>query len=245
MRKLILLLALLLCPLSVNAAYWYEFAENSYIDLDSLQKNNNYSYAWIKLLNKGTFEPINNKKVWYGLNTIYVDLKNKKTAIKDMYFYDTDNKMLENYTVDSLIWEIIVPDSMAESLYEIVNKYPCLETPKDTPYWVNITEDTQIDINSLLLTNSNCINVWLNMDAKYLTDVKRKTKYVKSFLSVNLEERKAAVIEIKEYDKNNMILRHQKFSNLNYQAIGEDGVLNIAIDYILKLAESLEKGKTN
>lgn len=241
MKKLILLLALLLCPLSVNATYWYEFAEKSYIDLDSIKKSNNIGFAWVKLLNNGDFEPVNNKKIWYSMNTVYADFKNKKTAIKDIYLYDLEHKIVDDTSFETLNWDIIVPDSKAEKLYDILYKYPRLEKLTNEQRWVELYPGIELDVYSLLMTNSECCNMWVKMDAKNITDLKRKTKYVKVFMSVNLVKRQAAFLEIKEYDKNDMLLNHKKYTNLTYQNIGEDGIVYYIIDYIYKLSNLLEQ----
>lgn len=244
MKKIILLLALLLCPLSANAAYWYEYAEKSYIDLDSLKKTNQYAFAWVKILNKGTFEPINNKKVWYVLNTIYVDFKNNKTAIKDVYFYDLDNKMLENYTLDELKWEIIVPDSMADSLYNVVDKYPRFETYAEKELWVDISDEIQLDILSLLMTNSECCNMWLKVYKKKPKTPNAKTKFVKTFLSVNLVENKFAVLDVIEYNKNGKIVKATKYDNLNY-IVDDENYMKPVVDYIKNLEKRLRQSNDN
>lgn len=241
MKKFLLLLALLLMSMPAYATYWYEFAEKSYIDLDSVKKHNNIGFAWVKLLNNGDIEPINNKKVWYSMNTVYADLKNKKTAIKDIYFYDLENKKVDDISFETLDWSIIVPDSKGEKVYDILYKYPRLEKLTNEQNWVELYPGLELDIYSLLMTNSECCNMWIKMDAKNLTDVKRKTKYVKTFMSVNLVKRQAAFLELKEYDKYNRILNHKKYSNLNYQNVGEDGIVYYIIDYIYKLSNMLDK----
>lgn len=241
MKKFLLLLALWLMSMPAYATYWYEFSEKAYIDLDSIKKSNNIGFAWVKLLNNGNIEPINNKKVWYAMNTIYVDLKRQKTAIKDIYFYDLNNKKIEDHTFETLDWGIIIPDSMGESLYNIIEKYPRLEKLTNEQHWVELSPGLELDIYSLLMTNSECCNMWIKMDAKNITDVKRKTKYVKTFMSVNLVKRQAALLEVKEYDKNDRILSHKKDNSLSYSNIGEDGIVNYIIDYIYKLSNMLDK----
>ena len=245
MKKLFLLLVLLLFALPSYATYWYEFFHKSYVDLDTIQKTNNIGLVWVKSLNDNDIEPINNKKIWYTLSRIYIDLKNKKIGLKDAYFYDLNNNLVENYELEEFKWDIVIPSSMGEALYNIVYKYPRLKNFTDKQHWVKVTEDTYLDINSLLLTNSECCNMWLKMDAKNFTDVKRKTKYVKTFVSVNLIKHQAAILELKEYDVNNKLLKHQKFYNLNYKNIGEDGVLYSVVKFIDKLTDELNKQNNN
>lgn len=245
MRKLILLLALLLCPLSANAAYWYEFAEKSYIDLDSLKKVNGYGYAWVKLLNDGSMPNVNDKKIWFCQNTIYVDLKNKKTAYKDVFIYDLKGNKIESYTFDNLEWNIIIPDSVAENLYNLIDKYPQIKTFTNENSWVEIAENIQIDINSLMLTNSECTNMRLIMPANNIGNLKKKTKFVEAFMSVNLEKREVALVELKEYDKNKKYLNSKKYSDLNYVHIPETNAINTAINVILKMAKKLEQEGNN
>jgi hypothetical protein len=60
-------------------------------------------------------------------------------------------------------------------------------------------------------------------------------------MSVNLVKRQVALLEVKEYDKNDRILSHKKDNSLSYSNIGEDGIVNYIIDYIYKLSNMLDK----
>lgn len=241
MKKFLLLLALLLMSMPAYATYWYEYSHKSYIDLDSLKKNNNIAFVWVKILNDGNYEPINNKKVWFTQNSMYIDLKNKQTALKDVYYYDLNNKVIDSYTFDKTQWNTIVPDSMGEDLYNIINKYPRIKTFTNEQEWYAITDDIYIDINSLMLTNSHCSNMRLRMPAENIANLKNKTKYVEAFMSVNLDKRQAALVELKQFDKNKKFLKQTKYPYLNYVQIGEPNAINTAIDFIFKLSEMLDK----
>lgn len=243
MKKFIIaLFTLLLFQNCCLAVHWYEFANKSYIDLDTIEKNENgICKAWVKLLNDGNIEPIDNKKVWFTLNTIYIDLKNKKHAIKDIYFYDLNNKNISDVSANTLQWDVNIPGSLSEYLYDIVLKYPRFERVKNEEYWVNLSPGAQIDINSILMTNSECCNVSIRTNAKNLKDVKRKTVYVKYISSINLVKKRVALIDVVEFDKNNKVINEIKYNNLYYQPIGEDSLANDAIKFIYELVDKLEK----
>ena len=241
MKKLLLLLALLFLSMPAYATCWYEYSPKAYIDLDSLQKRGNIAIVWVKLLNDGNIKPIDNKKIWFTQNSMYIDLKNKKTAIKDAYFYDLNRNQVQGYTLEQLQWDVIVPDSMGDLLYEVVEKYPRINTFTSEHEWYKIEENIQIDINSLMMTNSECCNMWLRMPAENIANLKSKTKYVEAFLSVNLAKRQATVIELKQYNKNKQLLKQTKFQYLNYVEVAETNAINKAIDFIFKLSEMLDK----
>lgn len=240
MKKVLVLLAMFGFALQANATYWYEFAHKSYVDLDSLKKSQNMVFVWAKLLNDGNISPIENKKVWYTLNTMYIDLKNKKIAVKDLYYYDLNNERIEKISSEKLDWNIVIPDSLAESLYEVVEKYPRFEKAIDEELWVDIDEQTKLDVYSLLMTNSECCNMWLKVYKKKLKTPNTKSGFVKAFLSVNLVENTMAVIETIEYNKKGEIVKINKFNDLIYEK-DNDGSIKPIVDYIINLDKLLEQ----
>lgn len=242
MKKLFVLLALLFMSMPAYATYWYEFAHKSYIDLDSLQKNSNIALVWVKILNQGNFEPIDNKKVWFSQSSMYVDLKNKRTALKDVYYYDLKNNVIENHRADKLQWNTIVPDSMGEYLYKVVKKYPRFDKVTEEELWVDIDEYTKLDVFSLLMTNSRCCNMWVKVYKTKPKTPNAKTKYMKAFLSVNLVEQKCAMIEMIEYNKKGKVVKINKFDELNYIKDTDDSLKPI-IDYINNLEKALQQQK--
>ena len=132
-----------------NATYWYEFSEKTYIDLDSLQKTGDTAFAWVKTMNDGNIKPINNKKISYSLSTLYIDLISKKMALKDAYFYDSNNNQVDESSREKLYWDVIIPGSIGDSLYEVVKKYPRFDKVTDEELWVDIDELTKLDVFSL------------------------------------------------------------------------------------------------
>lgn len=245
MKKFIIaLFTLLLFQNCCLAAYWKEFAYKSYIDLDTIEKKENgICKVWVKLLNDGDFKPINDKKIWYSLNTVYIDLKNKKYAIKDVFFYDLNNNNVSNISADTLKWDINIPDSLSEHLYNEVLDYPYVNNIKTEENWVKVNPDLEIDINSILLTNNECTNLKIkyNVQNEKLSDISRRTRYTKASLSVNLVKKQAAIISVAEYDKNNKLIRVKKNNGLNYRNVNEDTPVNDAINFIYALVDKLEK----
>ena len=240
MKKFLLLLALLFMSMPAYATYWYEYSHKSYVDLDSLKKDKNTAFVWVKLLNDGNISPVDNKKVWFTQNSMYIDLKNKRTAIKDVYYYDLNNNQIKSYNLDTLEWDIIVPDTMAELLYETVKKYPRYEKATDEELWVNVDEQTKLDVYSLLMTNSSCCNMWVITYPKNPKKPNAKARYVKGFLSVDLIEHKFAILEAIEYNKNGKVVKVHKSDELNYIKDPDDSLKPI-IDYIYKLSNMLDK----
>ena len=242
MKKFLLLLALLLMSMPAYATYWYEYSHKSYVDLDSLKKDKNTAFVWVKLLNDGNISPVDNKKVWFTQNSMYIDLKNKRTAIKDVYYYDLNNNQIKSYNLDKLQWDIIVPDTMAELLYETVKKYPRYEKVTDEELWVDIDEQTKLDVFSLLMTNSQCCNMWVITYPKKPKNPNAKSRYVKGFLSVDLVEQKFAILEAIEYNKKGKVVKMHKSEELNYIK-DTDNSLKPIIDYINNLEKALQQQK--
>lgn len=240
MKKFLLLLALWLMSMPAYATYWYEYSHKAYVDLDSLKKDKNTAFVWVKLLNDGNISPVNNKKVWFTQNSMYIDLKNKRTAIKDVYYYDLNNNQINSYNLDKLQWDIIVPDTMAELLYETVKKYPRYEKVTEKELWVDIDEQTKLDAFSLLMTNSQCCNMWVITYPKKPKNPNAKARYVKGFLSVDLVEQKFAILEAIEYNKKGKVVKVHKSEELNYIKDTDDSLKPI-IDYIYKLSNLLDK----
>ena len=242
MKKFLLLLALWLISMPAYATYWYEYSHKAYVDLDSLIKDKNTAFVWVKLLNDGNINPVDNKKVWFTQNSVYIDLKNKKTAIKDVYYYDLNNNEIKSYNLDKLQWDIIVPDTMAELLYETVKKYPRYEKVTEEELWVDIDDQTKLDVFSLLMTNSKCCNMWVISYPKKPKKANAKTRYIKGFLSVNLIEQKCAILEAIEYNKKGKVVKVHKFEELNYIK-DTDNSLKPIIDYINNLEKALQQQK--
>lgn len=124
MKKFLLLVVLLFVSIPAFASNWYEYSKNSYIDLHSIKKNGHITYFWQKHINNGKMPDVNNKKVAFAMDVTYFDLKNKKNALKEVYFYGLDNKLIQHISVDNLQWEFIVPDSKFDKLFNAVSEYP-------------------------------------------------------------------------------------------------------------------------
>jgi hypothetical protein len=244
MKKVLVLLAMFGFALQANATYWYEFAHKSYVDLDSLKKSKDMAFIWVKLLNEGDVAPIENQKIWYTLNTMYVDLKNKKTALKEIYYYDLSHNKVDSYNVEQLQWDTIVPESRADFLYNVVEKYPRFEKITEEELWVDVDEQTQLDVFSLLMTNSNCCNMWVKVYKKKPKKPQAKCKYFKALLSVDLVENKFAVIESIEYNKKGKVVKINKYKDLTYTP-DDDNSIKPLVDYINNLTKLLKERETN
>ena len=124
MKKFLLLLVLLFVSIPVFASNWCEYSKNSYIDLSSIKKVGNITYFWQKHINNGKMRDINGKKVAFAMDVTYFDMKNKKVAVKEIYFYGLDNKLIQHHSIDNMQWDFIVPDSKFDNLYNVVDNYP-------------------------------------------------------------------------------------------------------------------------
>ena len=124
MKKFLLLLVFLFVSIPVFASNWCEYSKNSYIDLSSIKKNGHITYFWQKHINNGKMRDINGKKVAFAMDVTYFDMKNKKVAVKEIYFYGLDNKLIQHHSIDNMQWDFIVPDSKFDNLYNVVDNYP-------------------------------------------------------------------------------------------------------------------------
>ena len=239
MKKLFLSLFVLLVLSNITpcfATYWYEFAEKSYIDLDSISKKNNLGFAWVKILNNGDIEPIGGEKIWYSLNTIYVDLKYKKISLKDVYYYGLKNNLLYNKKAEKPIWDIVVPASLADYLVETVKNYPKLKKFTDEEFWARLDETTYIDVFSLLMTNNECCNVRV----KTFTNKKQNSKYIISLLSINLVKQEVAIVEAELYNKKGKKIKHIGDGNLHYSSYKNEASFIAIEEFIKELSKELE-----
>ena len=235
MKKILLLLMLLFFCIPTHASYWYQYDENSYIDLDSVKKVDNIGCAWVKTLNDGSIPPIDNKKIGYVMDFSYFDFTSKKWGVKEIYFYGLDGKKISKYSFDNLKWDSIIPDTMTENLYNVIYKYPRLEKVSNEDYWVKVTDDVELNISSLLFTNSECSNMEIKMYSK--------KRVHKTFMSVNMFKREVALLEVTEYNKKGKIIRHVSVNELKYLPLEEDSVLNTVFDYLYNLASFMEQSK--
>jgi hypothetical protein len=242
MKKILFTLLVLFFSMPAYATCWYEFCEKCYVDLDSLTKTNGVVSVWTKKLNTGNVEPVKNKKIWFTTQKMYINLKTKKLAIKEVYWYDLNGENVDYFQDEKLYWDTIAPDTVAYFLYDVVYKYPRLKKFTEKELWVNIDDKTKLDVLSLLMTNSNCCNASIIAYAKKPKRPNDKVRYVKAFLSLDLVEQKCAIIEAIEYNKKGKIVKVKKYDNLNYIRDEENSFKPI-IDYILNLSKELENKK--
>lgn len=92
-----------------------------YIDKDSFEtyyKNGNkYVSVWIKMLNKGQFEPINNKRIWYTISKAHVDCSNKKIGFTSTAYYGLDRYVLYSDDTQYPDFYDIPPESLGEVVW--------------------------------------------------------------------------------------------------------------------------------
>ena len=103
MKKILLLLIFIMitflpsfCAQQEDETQWMKVAENSYIDLDGVMGTEDiYGFSFLlKAYNKGQYEPVNGKKVWYTLSQYTIDCANKKYKIGVIDSYGFKNNFV-------------------------------------------------------------------------------------------------------------------------------------------------------
>lgn len=117
MKKYIIIIILVLITLPCFAVNWVECGYKTYIDLSSWRRNGNYVSAWIKLLNNGNWDLIDNKKVWYKIEYIETDCNASRISVNSKISYDMQGNLINSlhYKVSDFI--PVVPDSIGEEIY--------------------------------------------------------------------------------------------------------------------------------
>ena len=75
---------------------WMKVAENSYVDLDGIMGTDDmYGFSFLlKAYNKGQYEPVNGKKVWYTLSQYTIDCAKQKYKIGVIDSYGFKNNFV-------------------------------------------------------------------------------------------------------------------------------------------------------
>ena len=75
---------------------WQKVAENSYVNLDGIVGTEDiYGFSFlIKAYNKGQYEPVNGKKIWYTLSQYTVDCAKQKYKIGVIDSYGHKNNFV-------------------------------------------------------------------------------------------------------------------------------------------------------
>jgi len=91
MKKIALLLIILLISFmpaisaqeDTDDTEWQKVAENSYVNLEGITGTEDiYGFSFlIKAYNKGQYEPVNGKKIWYTLSQYTIDCAKQKYKI--------------------------------------------------------------------------------------------------------------------------------------------------------------------
>ncbi len=119
MRKVLILICLLISATNiVNAANWVEITYKAYIDLNSYKREGRYTSAWFKSLNRGDWELIKGKKVWYNISLFKADCTSKTIQILSTADYDLNGKLIDSIDSDigSRFFQV-APDTVGEIRY--------------------------------------------------------------------------------------------------------------------------------
>lgn len=120
MKKTTKIVLTIITLLSCNfclAANWVEYGYKTYIDLSSWSRNGNYVSAWVKRLNTGDWELVNNKKVWYSIEYIEAACSTRKLSINSAVKYDLKGNVISSDDFGSTYFHKVIPDSIGEDLY--------------------------------------------------------------------------------------------------------------------------------
>ncbi len=107
--------------LPAYAADWKEIQPKTYIDASSVTWKKDTVSFWMKSLNPGTWSPVNNKKVWYVKDYIFIDCKEKKLAYQSSIYYDMKGQLINSFDVEyeSLLeWQRVVPETNGDVWYQ-------------------------------------------------------------------------------------------------------------------------------
>ena len=111
--------------LPVYAADWKEIQPKNYIDASSVAWKKDTVSFWKKSLNPGTWSLVNNKKVWYVKDYIYIDCKEKKLAYQSSIYYYMKDQLINSFDVEYenlLEWQRVVPDTNGDVWYHLFCK---------------------------------------------------------------------------------------------------------------------------
>jgi hypothetical protein len=128
MKKFFLIIVYFIISITcVLASEWKEISNKSYIDVSSIQQDSfGYRYAWLKLLNDGTFKPIKNKKIHYIMAYHAFDCSLKKVDQISVTSYGLSGEVLESWEMPnyspkySMTWLNVVPDTNGEIWFYLV-----------------------------------------------------------------------------------------------------------------------------
>ena len=118
MKKLILILLMFLFFSSIcQASRWVEIGYKQYVDYDSVNLDGFIVSAWFKDLNPGNFELYRGNKIYYMLQRVAIDCKNRKIGLRSVAYYGLKNNLLTPLVPDQYGWMAVIPDSMGEYKY--------------------------------------------------------------------------------------------------------------------------------
>lgn len=120
MKKFLVILLLVIFTLPIYATNWKEIYPKIYIDYDSWDYSNGLTTVWVKSLNPGNWDLMDNKKVWYSLDRIQFDCTQKFYSFKFISSYDLKGSVIDSVTVQYPKWNIIPPDTVIDMKYRAV-----------------------------------------------------------------------------------------------------------------------------
>ena len=135
MTKKILSILFLFTILPVAAANWSQIFPKTWYDTNSLTRKGNIVRVWIKDLNPGDWDNVNNKKVWYYMREVEADCANRKLRLVNNIAFDLKGNSIYNFTNPEIkrqydygeskfysdeIWEPSVPGTASENIYNFM-----------------------------------------------------------------------------------------------------------------------------
>ncbi|MBR6099436.1 hypothetical protein IKP85_06785 [bacterium] len=138
MKKILILILLLFVTTPVFAAQWLELFEKKYIDIESIDVNENYKIVkfWTKNLRKDPKEKFPNymgkmTDYWYSMNRWNIDCINQKSRIETYTVYDLKQNII--YSDNNVDWNPIIPETYADGYYRVFCMVDFKENPLINP----------------------------------------------------------------------------------------------------------------
>lgn len=137
MKKIFTLLFLMAFTMTTaNAICWVEICDKYYLDTDSIQyyvndrgetEYDKCSYWTILNDNSSYYKRLEKryqKKIWYTMCKVVLNIKNKRSTTKSEIGYDLHRNYIYNFEYNdySLEWDSLIPGSNGEYINDIVMK---------------------------------------------------------------------------------------------------------------------------
>lgn len=116
MKKIILLCFLMMVALPVFAVNWVQIGAKTWLDLSTYITKGNIVSAWVKVLNDGSWKPLNNQKIYYNIIRYNANCSERTFALSASISYDYNKEVVASFDYNNkdflLEWNIVIPESL-------------------------------------------------------------------------------------------------------------------------------------